>query len=192
MLDTSGRAIVATNNFILNTVVSIEFLFKPAREFDGSQIICRTDGAFNIKFGYPFIQFITTTTTTNDIFKVNLEGVGRASYGYYTDGNWHHMVFKYNVTTGIKQIWVDGQLPDGFADTTATGTFNTRNASVNINSNTINAKYFGNIDEIALYDQDLPANNIYKHYTDFIQHKHYTYTNSIIIPPAASPVTAFR
>ncbi len=188
-LDSAGRTIVCTNNFIMNSVVSIEFLFKPGADFNTTTFIHRRDNAFSVKFGYPFIEFLTTNSAGSDNFHINLRGVGCATYGYYTDGNWHHMVFKYNTITGIKQIWVDGQLPQGFSDTTATGTFAGGVNAVDLNANTSYIKYYGNIDEIALYDQDLPANNIYKHYIDFTMGNHYSFPNSSVAPPAPAPVT---
>lgn len=197
-LDQSARTIVAPR-FTPDSAMVIEFLFKPALYFNTTQFINRKDNAFIIKMGYPFIQFNTnivssTGATINNNLNVDLEGIGRKTYGYYTDGNWHHLVFRYNAATGLKQIWVDGQCPDGFSVVTPVGGFNKNTASptnndVFINTNTSYYKFLGNIDEIALYNKDIPTNNIYKHYLDFQDQKHYSFNATNIAVPVATAVT---
>ncbi len=197
-LDDQGKIIVISK-YTLNNDLTIEFLFKPELYFNTTQFINRKDNAFLIKMGYPYIQFSTnilssTGSVISDNLMINLDGIGRATYGYYTDGNWHHLVFKYKTTTGKKEVWVDGQLPAGFSTTTLTGSFNknlsnTSNNDVFINTNTSYYKFKGNIDEIAMYSNELPANNIYQHSIDAKQHHHYSFANATVIPPAAAAVT---
>lgn len=194
----NSRAIVATNNFIPDSTLTIEFLFKSAGGFNLTEFVRRRDNAINIRIGYPFIQFTTNVmvngTISNDQFKIELEGVGRGSYGYYSDGNWHHLVFKYNGTTGTKEIWVDGQLPVGFSKAVAKGIFsanttNPNNNIIDINSNTSYNKLSGSLDEIAFYKGDLTPGNIYKHFTEFKSGLHYTFNATGMLPPTPSPVT---
>ena len=198
-LDAQGKIIVVSQ-FSLDNNLTIEFLFKPDLYFNTTQFINRKDNAFLIKMGYPYIQFSTnilssTGSAISNNLTIELEGIGRGTYGYYTDGNWHHLVFKYNTTTGKKEVWVDGQLPSGFSTTTATGTFNknltnTSNNDVFINTNTTYYKFKGNIDEIALYSDELSSNNIYKHYLNSQALQHYSFQNSTIVPPNAASVTS--
>ena len=133
-LDDQGKIIVISK-YTLNNDLTIEFLFKPELYFNTTQFINRKDNAFLIKMGYPYIQFSTnilssTGSVISDNLMINLDGIGRATYGYYTDGNWHHLVFKYKTTTGKKEVWVDGQLPAGFSTSTLTGSFNKNLSSI--------------------------------------------------------------
>jgi len=43
-------------------------------------------------------------------FQVPLRTVGARSYGYYFDGNWHHLAFRFNGDQGKASLWVDGSL----------------------------------------------------------------------------------
>lgn len=195
---TTGRAIVASTNLIPDSILTIEFLYKSAPGFNLTEFVRRRDGAINIRIGYPFIQFTTNVkvngTAVNDVFKIDLEGIGRGSYGYYTDGNWHHMVFKYNGKTGTKEIWVDGQLPAGFSKSATKGIFEPNpttpnNNIIDINSNTSYNKLTGSLDEIAFYKADLPAGMIYKHYTEALAGMHYSFGSTTAIAPTAAPIS---
>ncbi len=198
-LGNGGRAIVATSNLALDTMFTAEFLFKADHDFNSTNLLNRRDNAVIIRMGYAFIQFTTNVINTagatiSDNFVINLESIGRASYSYYVDNNWHHLVFKYNSNSGQKEVWVDGQLPTGFSTTTGAGKFNPNSSNANnnvfdINSNTTYYRIFGQIDEIALYNTTLPANSIYKHYQNIQAGQHYSFAASTIAPPAAASVS---
>ena len=198
-LDSQGRLIGAPQ-LVLDSMLVIEFMFKPSLNFNTTQFMNRRDNAFLIKMGYPFIQFTTniisaTGTTIAHTLKVELEGIGRATYGYYTDGNWHHLVFKYNTKTGRKEIWIDGQQPDGFSAVTATGTFNKNTTSPSQNEICLNSlasyyKFFGNLDELAFYNRDLSPAGIYTHYLNTLQQQHYNFNATSIQVHTADPVSA--
>ena len=179
----------------------MEFLFKPDPNINKTVVFMfRGDGAVSLRFNYAYFRFTTkiiptgTTTAVSEVWDQQLDGIGRGSYGYYLDGNWHHLVFKYNTKTGIKELWVDGQLPAGFKDTVPdTGNFPTNTANPNLNTVYLNEsavyyKYSGCYDEMAIYQYALPDNMIYKHYLEFTQKHHYTFNNSTIAPPAPDPV----
>jgi hypothetical protein len=179
-----------------DSAFTIEFLFRPGYNFKETRFFYRLDGAITAKMNYPYIVFTTTHrsysgATVNDDLWIDLNGIGRKSYGYYIDGNWHHMVFKFNSNTGVKEIWVDGQCPAGFSKTvTPTGYF-INNTSVNrdllLNATIPYIQYHGDYDEMAIYSYGLPANMIYKHYLDFVANKHYSFANAAItVPPAAA------
>lgn len=197
-LDSASHYIRA-GNVMPDTALTIEFLFKPGLYFNEvSDIIKRFDGAFQIVIGYPILTFNTKikngSTVINDAFTINLDGIGRKSYGYYIDGEWHHFVFKYSAITGKKEIWVDGECPTGFSKTTATGAFDnatSNNRETVINSGAVYNKIIGSIDELAIYHYGLPPNMIYKHYIDFKNNfNHYQYANAAITVPAPGPITA--
>jgi hypothetical protein len=181
----------------LSNAVSVEFLFKPGYMFNTTNMIKRGDGAFAIRMEYPKISFYTTVKTSSgsmieDEFIINLDGIGRKTFGYYVDGNWHHMAFVYNATTGVKQVYVDGQLPTGFSKTVAnTGTINsTGNTNFYLNHTVNYVKYFGSIDELAVYNTAIPANFVYKHYLGTQNGQPYSFINNYNNPlPTAAPIT---
>lgn len=195
----------STTNYVLcaqtplTNQFTFEFIFKASSEFQGCNIFGRWDGAVSARIGYPYISFNTKSskngTSADDQFLIDLNGIGRKQYGYYLDGNWHHLVFKVNLTTGVKEVWVDGQLPVGFSKTMAVAgsLFSSAGSPNNImflNTNSSYLKIKAQIDEIAIYKLALPNNVIYKHYNEVQAGSHYTFTNSTVAPPPPSPVTA--
>ncbi|MBL0339541.1 MAG: hypothetical protein IPP71_00645 [Bacteroidetes bacterium] len=104
------------------------------------------------------------------------------------DDNWHHMVFRFDGAAGTKQIWVDGQLASGFSKTVTPGTFSNSGNTTFWMNHTINyVKYFGSIDELAIYNTAIPAALIYKHYLGVQNGQPYNFVNNYTqaIPAAA-------
>ncbi len=190
----SNSALIDGGPLTLNNALTVEMLIKPGYLFNSSKIMRRGDDAFSIRMEYARIIFSTTHKTSSgaiisDEFAVDLNGIGRKSYGYYVDNNWHHMVFKFDGASGTKEIWVDGQLPAGFSKTIATGTFaNAGNTSVYLNHTISYVKYFGSLDEIALYTSAIPSSLIYKHYLGIQNGTPYSFANNYSgsVPAAAS------
>lgn len=198
----SSNIITTNKAFSPDSGVTVEFLFRPGpNQFETINLFSRRDGAIQVKFSYPYFTFTTAATplsggsTTTDKWELELEGIGRGSFGYYVDGNWHHMVFRYNARTGVKDIWVDGQNPTGFSKTIAPGRIpNSGSTSSNnifdFSSVVSYVKPTGDYDEIALYSYALPATMIYRHFLDFsTQRRSYTFANSTTAVPAASAIT---
>ena len=190
----SATNLVTGGNINLNTGLTVEMLFKPGYEFNTTNLMQRGDGAFSIRFEYPKLIFATSYKSASgasveDKLEIELNGVGRKSYGYYVDNNWHHLVFKVDGTTGAKQIWVDGQLPAGFSKTITPGTFqNTGSTTFFLNHSISYVKYNGSIDELAIYDRAIPDALIYKHYLALQNGQPYNFLNNYVgsIPPAAA------
>ena len=201
-LSSASKMIVASSPFTLDTAVTIEFLFKGGADLNQTvQLFGRRDGAVQIRFGYPTLKFNTSvipngsSSAVSDNFYVDLRGVGRGSYGYYVDGNWHHFVFRYNAKTGVKEIWVDGECPLEFQKIVPAGKFaanatNANNNTMDVNTNTDYYKFNGEIDEVAFYKLSLHENIIYKHYNEFKQNKHYSFNFVNTVPPAATLISA--
>lgn len=183
-------------DILLDSTLTVEFLFKPGKDFNTTSFFARRDGAFIIRFDWPYINFFTKHTTHAgtvlvDDNNIHLNGTGRKEFGYYADGDWHHMVFKFSANTGKKEVWVDGQLADGFSKTLDPGYFVNTNPNILVNSSTSYRKYFGDIDEIAIYNTDVPSTLIYKHYQDAINGLPYSFINdSTLTVPVADPVSA--
>ena len=194
-IDLDGQSnLVDAGGLTLNNKLSIEFLFKPGYTFNTANIITRGDGAFNIRIQYPKIIFSTSHNSgsgsaVNDDLEITLDGIGRKSYGYYMDNNWHHLVFKLNASTGAKEIWVDGEMPSGFNKTVTTGSFaNSGNTSIYLNHTVSYVRFHGGLDEIAIYNADIPKNLIYKHYVESQSGLPYDFTDDYNqpIPPTSS------
>lgn len=190
----SSSSLVDGGPLNLNNALTIEFLFKPGYLFNSSKIMMRGDDAFSIRMDYAQLYFTTTHKNSSgsnvvNEFAVQLNAIGRKSYGYYVDNNWHHMVFKFDATTGVKEIWVDGQLPAGFSTTVVTGTFpTTGNTNIYLNHTISYARYHGSLDEIAIYNTAIPSSLIYKHYLGVQSGQPYNFVNNYSgsVPAAAS------
>ena len=117
-LDASSKQIVASTQFVPDSAYTVEFLFKTAADINQTiQWFSRRDAAINLRLYFPYIRFTTksiptgSTATATDNFDISLEAIGRGTYNYYVDQNWHHIVFKYDAKNGVKEVWIDGQLP---------------------------------------------------------------------------------
>ncbi|NNF01261.1 MAG: hypothetical protein HKN22_01110, partial [Bacteroidia bacterium] len=190
---------------ICQNELTVEFLFKPGHNFNNTEFIRRRDKAFEISFDLPDpsrlfarIKFKTqykdnSGNHVDDNMAIDLDGIGVKSWGYYTDGNWHHLVYKFNGNTGTKEIWVDGQLASGFSKSVPPGKMQQLGQLEELWFNNITnyRRLFGSVDEIAIYNSAIPPALIYKHYLEFQQGNHFTwtddYTGNI---PSADPVTA--
>ncbi|MEZ4826400.1 MAG: hypothetical protein R3C61_08915 [Bacteroidia bacterium] len=133
-----------------------------------------------------------------DRFIVPLNGQGPYSLGYYADGNWHQLVFKYHAGTGVKEIWVDGELPEGFSTNVKERGLICRNAVCYkqiffSDRGDAGRQYFvGDLDEVAIYNQFIPPTLHRKHFEDARQGKHYSFQNdrSVVVPSQAPRETA--
>ncbi|NNF02546.1 MAG: hypothetical protein HKN22_07655, partial [Bacteroidia bacterium] len=197
--------LVKGGNVDVSNELTIEFLFKPGLTFNNTEFIRRRDKGFEVAFDFPDqtrlysrIKFRTkykdaSNNTIDDSFIVEMDGIGLKDWGYYADGNWHHLVFKFNGNTGTKEIWVDGVLSPDFVKSVTPGTIQPFGAPPELWFNNITdyRRLHGSIDEFAIYDLDIPGSLVHKHYLEFQQGNHYTwvddYTGSI---PTAGPTTA--
>lgn len=171
---------------------AVEFMLKPGRGFDNTDFFQINDGSVMISYkvspprgstltstNYLFFRTKDSTGTVND-FTVDMNGANQRSWAYLTDGNWHHLVFKRNID-GTKEIWVDGTLPSGFATTAPSGNLLSTSATSTAWFNSVNSnrKYVGDLDEIALYNTELPGNLIKQHYDDMVAGVHYQNWTSV-------------
>src|SRR5690606_22170985 len=94
--------------------------------------------------------------------------------------------------TGKKEIYIDGECPSGYSKTISGKIIGGSNTSLFWNQGVSYMKYFGEYDEIAIYNRSIPEKLIYQHYKDAINnHLPYsfnlTYSGSL---PSATPITA--
>lgn len=106
--------------------------------------------------------------------KLALDGMdGRPTLSDLKDGNYHHIVATYDVSTGLKAIYIDGKLlafyqypPGSKLVSGGRGDANIGNATNYPISHTqpISAAFTGVIDEVAFYAFSLPALMVQNHY----------------------------
>ena len=135
---------------------------------------------------HPTTAAAESTGTPVDSMEVRLEGTGVLSADYLSDGGWHHFAFVKDGATGDQSIWIDGQSPaelrlqgnaTGRAVATSTIYFNARGALTTC----------AGVDEIAVYEEALPASMILQHYKDAQAHKAYSTTDPGGAPPEPAP-----
>ncbi len=82
------------------------------------------------------------------------------------DGNWHHVVAVRDNSSGQNILYVDGSEEDAKTVTYTTG-FESGTAALNIGWLNLSGHYRfnGTLDEVALYDRALTAEEILQHYT---------------------------
>lgn len=144
---------------------------------------------------YPKPQFQFTKTNSSPLpissLTINLDGIGRKSLEFYMDGNWHHFVFVYRGiagsgtgNSGRMEMWVDGELPTGFTnDLASTDPITSTTSKIFFSNNSIlYDKLVGALDELAFYDDMIPAEEIVQHFNDFSSNQHYKYKLSTTIP----------
>lgn len=169
--------------------MTVEYWFRlPARNNNLSmRLFWSSDRSFFTTFQYSLFRFSTKVKTASGKIvdhhlKIFLRGSGRNSYGYYVDGNWHHLVFKYDARLGKKEIWVDGKLPEGFSTVvTDKGTIcgsNTKTCENGMYFSFTGVKdnnFKGDLDELAIYQSFVPENLHIKHYVEGMKGKPYTF-----------------
>lgn len=102
---------------------------------------------------------------------VDFTGINRKSFSYYTDRQFHHFVAKVNYSTRVMEVWIDAQMiqrentllpansrPDEIGEGDMLISLHQR-ASVHPTR-----RFIGDVDNFALYTQDVPETLIYKHY----------------------------
>lgn len=163
---------------------TIEMMFKPGRGFQNTDFFSTSDGSIDIDFGVMpdmaswglnenvFLSFKTKTASGTDDFNLNMQfGTRERSWSYWTDGNWHHVAFV-RKPDGTKEIWIDGTLPQGFSKSAPSGNLvssaPTAQAYFSDNNNgPSNRKFYGDMDQLAIYTSALPGNMVKQHYDDF-------------------------
>lgn len=167
---------------------TVEFFMKLDENFDKQKSceLFRFENC-NAVLEYDGIYFNTSalngTTPVDDIWHLLLDGIGIKSIDYYAN-SWHHIVFIYNGTTGVKEIWVDKQNPSEFRRTgirTATALSITNNFDFGINlSGTSNAyaNLSATIDELAIYQAAITGQQVVCDYTNILAGNHYGFSIS--------------
>ncbi len=132
-----------------------------------------------------FFRVYTTVGGVRATHNFNLDGVGIRSAAHYHSG-WHHVAVTYDRPTGQLRLWLDGVNPDGFVKYLGPNTALTSTYNVFLGGGVF-TPFDGSLDEVALYDQALPAGLIHQHARDALdlQHTYGTCERSQVLPPTA-------
>ena len=182
-----GTAIVPASTANTNSI-SIELLIRPGSDFAKKrQELLFTIGSVYASMSAESINF----KTPSDLFSVPLDGIGPKRIGYYLDRQWHHLVFQFNASSGLKEIYVDGTLASGFSKTASPLTqLFAAQTEITLNSNTDYDMYHGDLDELAVYLAPLPATLIQLHHQNRIAGTPYSFIDNPSLPlPAALATT---
>ena len=146
----------------------------------------KPDGVYKDKASLSFGLFLLGQGYQE--LKLALDGIdGRPSLAQLKDGNSHHIVATYNVSTGLKAIYVDGiqhatyQYPAGSkmlsGGAGAANIGNSPNQPVPVRTTDVrfanNEAFDGVIDEVAFYNFSLPSFMVQQHYEQINQGYNY-------------------
>lgn len=148
--------------------VTLEFWIRPGNDFDfGYPIFWENRLDFFLSDQRLEARVHCVNNVTHSL-KVPLNQIGRKDPTYYTDGNWHQIALVVDGQTGKVFIYVDGVCPAGFSKQfPGMGALNDGdNFYFNFNKPDQAVRYEGALDEVALFDEALPAKAIYQHFLD--------------------------
>ena len=180
--------------------VTIEMLVKPGPCFGrggrfaffaafppGSDHSCSASiSSSSIDWEADTVGSSSSSGTPVDAIEAGLHGTGVLSTDYLYDGRWHHFAFVKDAASGDQAIWIDGTSPaelrlkgnaTGRAIATSTIFFNSRGALTTC----------AGLDELAVFEEALPATLIVQHYKDALAHRPYSQTDPGGSSPPAPP-----
>lgn len=181
---TSGTNLgnLAPSNTTVTGSFTVEWIWRAGRDFNTTDIVRKNNGAWGFKIDLtqnnyctPQFEFYVNTGSTSTL-TIDLNGTDRKSIHYYLDGNWHHFAIQYNASNGNRKVFVDGVCPSGFSDVISGTPITTTDNRIIINNVTSYRKYYGDIDEIALYSSAISAAQIYQHWLNVQAGQHYSFT----------------
>ena len=148
---------------------SIEFWFKSTQDYSGGDfgqphcsqwwqgaglVDADTSGAAN--------DFGVSLCSGKVVAGAGTPEVSLASSGTYNNGAWHHVVFTRTQATGVMVLYIDGA---SVGTVTGTTVALTSTPTLNIGRRADGVQYFaGTLDEVAVYNQVLPAATVAAHY----------------------------
>jgi len=170
-------------NWADNASFSIEYWIKrPAAAFASNEVaVGRTDGSFEWwtglwndgKASFVLVAADGVGTGARDGANPNNAGLYLEGLVSLADDVWHHVAVVRDFATGENRLYVDGALNDSVTIAYNTGQ-GFESATDNLNLGWLNAGggfgYNGTLDEVAIYDRVLTAQEISDHYTDGISY----------------------
>ena len=158
-LGTTGNLVKGPDITLSNSGFTVVFMTKFGPLFNQCQIIQLDNYAFSLRVYPDYISFATNSAATGvSYLDIAFDGVGPKSLGYYMDNGWHQWALQYNATSGVKSIYVDGVQ---IGTTTLTSsTLPTTSKTLYLNTGTSYFKYYGGIDEVAIYNSTLTETHL--------------------------------
>ncbi len=165
--------------------LSVEFLFKLSPDFHDANVINWTNRfAFHICDMEMQAEVILASGFKN--LQIEFDGIGKKSFSYYSDGNWHHIAVTFSAATGVLTLYVDGTSPQGFQNPGSGGTNPIAAGNAIDFTPPFNKLLGGCIDEVAVYDAILSPYMVWHHYQNAINGQHYDY----LISPNSPSITS--
>ena len=110
-----------------------------------------------------------------------LDGINENSYGYITDGSWHHMAISWDGANGSVILYIDGKSPQIFKQKIVAGSLITLAGNLLIGEN-----FIGELDQVAITSRIQPAALIARHSLDLIAAAAYSAALAAVPAPSAS------
>ncbi|MFN0201611.1 MAG: hypothetical protein ACKVTZ_08830 [Bacteroidia bacterium] len=160
-------------------------------------VLIAENEAFRLQFYNNWIYFSTYTeggTNKNksaQVLRIPLYGSDRASFQYYLDKQWHHLVATFDAKTGKKEVWIDGECPNSFQiqhDSLKKPLFYEGKQPLRLDGANSQRPNVFSYDEIAIYDKVLPPSLIRKHYTEGLKGKPYSFKDDSKVTMRALPL----
>lgn len=118
-----------------------------------------------------------------------LDGIeGRPTLEQLKQGKFHHIVASYNVSTGLKAIYIDGKLRASYQYPSGSKVLSGGPGLASIGNNPAESRWLmeafsGIIDEVAFYDFALPTMSINQHFNNTLNGQNY-----FGLPPSVNPL----
>lgn len=186
-LSMTGGLAPANSALSVTGSFTVEFLIRYGHKFRDCPLFFTDENGFSTSLG-SVIKFVTYFGGLDE-FTIELDGIGRKSWAYLMDNNWHHFVFKYDNITGVKEVWVDGQCPPEFSKIAPKGTI-PGNKLLWFGHTVSYVGIFGDVDEMAIYNSALPGVHILEHYNNFKAGQHYNFSTNLTNVPVPDSVVS--
>lgn len=154
-----SKIVLPSSVLISSTAFSISFWFKTSTTT--AQLLIDNDVFPSIRC-YA-IRISETVSGKLSIYRFNtsqgfINEVFHAGSGY-ADGNWHHAVFTFSTTNGVR-IYVDNGSPTTNADTTANYAAGSNNTTFGQNVESSGGAFNGSMDMVYFWDRELTSTEV--------------------------------
>ena len=171
-----------------SSYVSVEFLLRLSPEFHNA-VVVKWVKRFSFQICEEHLNAdIALAFNQSASYEVILDGIGKKDFGYYSDGNWHHIVVTYSACTGIVTVYVDGTSPPGFQSQKSSATAPIGTGGTIDFTPSFDQLLGGSIDEVAVYDTLLSPYMVWRHYQNALAGYHYDTLTAVNDPVLNSVV----
>jgi hypothetical protein len=129
-------------------------------------------------------------------FEIPLDGMGRRSWPYYADGQWHHFALRLEVSGSVNRatLYVDGQAPEGFDFPAAAMSSLATPSTFSLGYRDVSPPNLRTVtdidlDEVAYFGSALPKTLIHRHFVEGRAGAAYSATDNCMPTACAAAVT---